>query len=160
MAENRVIGDRNRLPWHLPADLKRFRAVTWGKPLLMGRKTHESIGRALPGRMNLVLTSDPTYQAAGCVVVHSIDEAVARAGPVPELMVIGGAGVYAALLPEAARLYLTTIHRAYPGDVFFPAFDPNQWCLRSRERIDDDERFGTPYTFDVYERVSRAPEVR
>ncbi|MBM4200237.1 MAG: dihydrofolate reductase, partial [Gammaproteobacteria bacterium] len=90
MASNRVIGCENRLPWHLPADLQRFRALTWGKPLLMGRKTHESIGRPLPGRLNLVLTADPAYRADGCVVVHSVEEVPACIGDAPEVMVIGG----------------------------------------------------------------------
>ena len=154
MAENRVIGDRNRLPWHLPADLKRFRALTWGKPLLMGRKTHESIGKPLPGRMNLVLTRDPDYRAPGCVVVHSLDRALSEAGTAPELMVIGGAEVYAALLPQATRLYLTTIHRVYAGDVFFPPLETRAWSLLSHERVEHDDLFDAAYSFAVLERTA------
>lgn len=155
MAQNRVIGCENRLPWHLSADLQRFKALTWGKPLLMGRKTHDSIGRALPGRLNLVLSSDPSYRASeGCVVVHDIDEAISRVATAADLMVIGGSSLYAALLPRASRLYLTTIHRDYPGDVFFPHLDWAEWSLVSHERIEADPSFDSPYTFEVLDRVA------
>lgn len=158
MAQNRVIGCENRLPWHLPADLQRFRALTWGKPLLMGRKTHESIGRPLPGRDNFVLTSDRAYRAPGCVVVHGIEEALVRVAAMPELMVIGGSSVYAALLPRADRLYLTTLHRDYPGDVFFPAFDLTEWRLSSRERCHDAGDLGCDYSFEVFDRLGCDPQ--
>ncbi|MGY6215169.1 dihydrofolate reductase [Methylolobus aquaticus] len=155
MAQNRVIGCDNRLPWHLPADLQRFKTLTWGKPILMGRKTHDSIGRALPGRQNLVLSSDPSYRAAeGCIVVRDIDEGLRQAAAAADLMVIGGSSLYAALLPRASRIYLTTIHRDYPGDVFFPSFEPAEWSLVSREHVADDPRFDSPYTFDVLERIA------
>lgn len=155
MAQNRVIGCDNRLPWHLPADLQRFKTLTWGHPILMGRKTHDSIGRALPGRVNLVLSSDPTYRAAeGCIVVRDIDEGLRQAETAADLMVIGGSSLYAALLPRASRLYLTTIHRDYRGDVLFPSFDLADWLLVSHERVDDDPRFDSPYTFDVLDRVA------
>ena len=152
MAANRVIGVGNRLPWQLSADLKRFKALTMGKPLLMGRRTHESIGRALPGRTNIVLTSDPHYQSPGCIVVHSLAEALSRAEPASELMVIGGSALYAALLPQAARIYLTLIHRAYRGDVQFPEIAWNAWHETAREDIDDDPSFATPYSFLVLDR--------
>jgi dihydrofolate reductase len=152
MAENRVIGRHNGMPWHLPADLKRFRALTWGKPLLMGRRTHESIGRPLPGRVNIVLTADRTYDAEGCIVVNSLDEALAHARSASELMVIGGSSVYEALLPVADRLYQTLIHCDYEGDVWFPTYDRALWHESSRERVEDDPQFGIAYTFLVLDR--------
>lgn len=153
MAENGVIGRANRLPWHLSADLKRFRALTWGKPLLMGRKTHESIGRPLPGRHNLVLTRDRRYRAEGCIVIHTLDEALVLAAPEPELMVIGGASLYVTLLPRADRIYQTILHRDYPGDAFFPSFDQRAWHVRSEIRIHDDPDFDGVYTFRVLDRI-------
>jgi len=109
MADNHVIGHNNRLPWHLPADLKHFRAITLGKPVLMGRKTWESIGRPLPGRTNIVITRNADYLAADCVVVHSLDEALRAAGSAAEVMVIGGAELYRQALPQADTLYLTLV---------------------------------------------------
>jgi dihydrofolate reductase len=126
MDRNRVIGRDNALPWHLPADLRHFKALTLGKPILMGRRTFESIGRPLPGRQNIVLTHDPVYVADGCDVVHSIDAAVACARG-EELMVIGGATLYAQCLPRADRLYLTLVDAEVGGDAVFPAFDASQW---------------------------------
>jgi dihydrofolate reductase len=157
MASNRVIGAGNQMPWHLSADLKRFRAITWGKPILMGRKTHESIGRPLPGRQNLVLTTDPTYRAEGCTVVHSLEQARRALPPATEeLMIIGGASLYAAFLPSADRLYLTLIHREFPGDVFFPPYDPEAW--REIERIDvaDDPSVDFAYSFLTLENARNA----
>ena len=121
MAENRVIGVDNRMPWHLSADLKRFRKITSGNPIVMGRKTHESIGRPLPDRVNIVLTRDSSYQALGCIVVHNLEQAMRAAGEAAELMVVGGAGLYREFLPLADRIYLTLIHRAFDGDTFFQA---------------------------------------
>jgi dihydrofolate reductase len=152
MAENRVIGVGNTLPWHLSADLQRFKAITMGKPVLMGRRTHESIGRPLPGRTNIVLTSNVHYTSPGCVVVHSLSEALSRAEPAFELMVIGGSALYAALLPRADRIYLTLIHRAYRGDVEFPEIAWDTWHETVREDIDDDPGFGIPYSFLVLDR--------
>jgi len=110
MDDNRVIGRDNQLPWHLPADLRHFRQVTIGKPVLMGRKTHESIGRPLPERTNIVVTRDRSYEAPGCILVHSIESALKAAGDRREVMVIGGADFYRQLLPKADRLYLTLVH--------------------------------------------------
>jgi dihydrofolate reductase len=151
MGANRVIGADNRMPWHLSADLKRFRQITMGRPILMGRKTHQSIGRPLPGRQNIVLTSDPAYRAPGCAVVHDLDAALSEAEG-EELMVIGGAALYRALLPRADRLYLTLIHREFAGDVFFPEFEPGEWRERSREDVADDPDSGLSYSFVVLER--------
>ncbi len=133
MAENGVIGRDNRLPWHLPADLRHFKRLTLGKPVIMGRKTFESIGRPLPGRTNIVLTRQPGFAPAGVRVAASLDaalamaEAQARADGVDEVMVIGGAAVYAEALPRADRLYLTRVQLAVDGDARFPEPDPASW---------------------------------
>lgn len=159
MAENRVIGRDNRLPWHLPADLRHFRQVTVGKPVLMGRKTHESIGRPLPERTNIVVTRDRSYQAPGCVVVHSIESAIRAAGGHEEVMVIGGTDFYRQLLPKADRIYLTLVHAAFEGDARFPDLDEREW--REVERVDcvPDEKNSWPYSFIRLERVTRYDQV-
>jgi dihydrofolate reductase len=154
MAENRVIGVDNRMPWHLSADLRHFKALTWGKPILMGRRTHEAIGRPLPGRKNIVLTSDRNYAAPGCTVVHSLDDALREADG-EEIMVIGGSSLYRAFLPRADRLYLTLIHREFPGDTFFPEFDWSAWREVAREDVDEDPDSGLSYSFLVLERFSQ-----
>ena len=139
LADNRVIGIENRLPWHLPADLKHFKAVTLGKPIIMGRKTWDSLGRPLPGRLNLVVSRQAGLQLDGAEVFASLDAAIARADQwarergVTELMLIGGAELYAQGLPRAERLYLTRVHLAPDGDAFFPAFAEVEWTLASRE---------------------------
>lgn len=151
MGENRVIGVDNRMPWHLSADLKRFRQITMGKPIIMGRRTHESIGRPLPGRKNIVLTGDPNYRAEGCTVVHSPEEAL-REAEGGEAMVIGGSAVYREFLPQADRLYLTLIHREFAGDTFFPEFDRAAWREAAREDVDADPAGGLSYSFVVLEK--------
>jgi dihydrofolate reductase len=151
MGENRVIGVEGALPWHLSTDLKRFRRITWGKPLIMGRKTHESIGRPLPGRKNIVLTGDPNYRAEGCTVVHSPEEAL-REAEGEEAMVIGGSAVYREFLPKADRLYLTLIHREFAGDTFFPDFDRTTWREVERIDVDDDPDSGLSYSFVTLEK--------
>jgi len=152
LSSNRVIGLNNRMPWHLPADLKRFKAITWGKPLLMGRKTHESIGRPLPGRHNIVLSANPDYQAEGCSVAHSLEEAMALAGEAGELMVIGGATLYERLLPQASLLYLTLIEREFDGDTYFPSFSPEDWREVESQTVADDPGVDFSYRFVVLER--------
>ncbi|CAL1241085.1 dihydrofolate reductase [Candidatus Methylocalor cossyra] len=151
MGENRAIGLHNRMPWHLPADLRRFRRLTWGKPVIMGRRTHESIGRPLPGRKNIVVSGNPDYRAPGCRVVHSLAEAL-READAEEAMVIGGATLYRALLPRADRLYLTLIHRPFLGDTFFPEFDPRAFRELERIDVDQDPASGLRYTFLILER--------
>ena len=133
LARNRVIGAGNRLPWHLPEDLRRFKRLTMDAPVVMGRKTHESIGKALPGRRNIVVTRQPDARFAGCEVAGSLDAALALAGDVPEVFVIGGAELYRLALPRADRLYLTLIDADYEGDTFFPGFDPADWRETARE---------------------------
>jgi dihydrofolate reductase len=146
LARNRVVGAGNRLPWHLPEDLKRFKRLTMGAPVIMGRKTHVSIGRPLPGRRNIVVTRQPDATWPGCEVVHSLDDAIASAGDAPEVFVIGGAELYAAAFPRADRLHLTLIDADYDGDTFFPAFDPADWRETARES-------GAGFAFVTYERA-------
>jgi len=158
MAQNGVIGRANALPWErLPEDLKRFRAFTLGKPVLMGRKTFESIGRPLPGRANLVLTRDRAWSAPGVVAVHSVEEALAHAADSHELVVIGGAEIYRLVLPFARRIYLTHVHADVPGDTFFPDFDPTQWDDVECRMHPADEEHAYPVTFVTLERRN-APE--
>jgi len=153
MAQNRVIGRNNRLPWHLPADLKWFKQITLGKPILMGRKTHESIGRPLPGRTNIVITRRHDYPAEGCIVAHSLAEAVTAAGTAEEIIVIGGASLYAQVLPWAARIYLTLVQAEPAGDTWFPALDPQDWQEVWREDHPADARHAYPYSFLRLERA-------
>jgi dihydrofolate reductase len=155
MAANRVIGRENRLPWHLPADLAHFRQVTIGKPILMGRKTHESIGRALPGRINIVVTRDAAYTAPGCVVVHSIERALEAAGVHGEVMVIGGMDLYWQLLPRAGRINLTLIHAEFEGDALFPELVESEWREVERTDCAPDEKNPWPYSFIRLDRVTR-----
>ncbi|MDH5514555.1 MAG: type 3 dihydrofolate reductase [Gammaproteobacteria bacterium] len=154
MADNRVIGNRNRLPWHLPADLKHFKATTMGKPIIMGRKTWESIGRPLPGRTNIVVTRDPDYVADGCVVVHGIDAALAAAADFDEVMVIGGEEFYRQVLPRASTLYLTLVHDSFEGDAFFPELDGREWREQAREDFEPDDNNPHAYSFVRLERVA------
>jgi dihydrofolate reductase len=134
------IGLGGGLPWHLPEDLKRFKALTMGKPIVMGRRTHDSIGRPLPGRHNIVISRQPGLRIEGCTVVDSLDAALAAAGPVPEVVVIGGADVYRLALPGAETLYLTRVHADAGADTFFPALDAADWEEVAREERPADER--------------------
>lgn len=133
VAANGAIGLGNRLPWRLPQDLQRFKALTLGHPLVMGRRTWESIDRPLPGRESIVLTRSTQFTAPGCSVVHSLEEALEAAGTAAEAFVIGGGDLYRAALPMAQRLLLTEIRRDFPGDAFFPAFDRAEFRETSRE---------------------------
>jgi dihydrofolate reductase len=137
MAANRVIGANGALPWHLPADLQRFKAVTMGHHLIMGRTTFESIGRPLPGRTSIVLTRDPSARFPGAVVAHSLDEAIERAAGDPEVFVIGGEEVFRASLPIADRILQTEIRLDVEGDTVFPEVDPRDWTVVSREPLPD-----------------------
>lgn len=152
MAHDRVIGKDNQMPWHLPADLAHFKRVTLGKPVLMGRKTFESIGRPLPGRRNLVISRNPDYQVEGIEVVGSVEAALAllAGSSVEELMVIGGGHLYAEMLPSADCLYLTRIDLAVEGDTRFPAFDDGQWQRVDCESHPADERNPHPYSFETW----------
>jgi dihydrofolate reductase len=155
MTRDGVIGRDNAMPWHLPDDLKHFKALTMGKPMLMGRKTFEAIGRPLPGRTTLVLTRDPVWQAPGVNVVHSLDEAFQVIDAVPELCVVGGAEIYKLTLPIAQRIHLTRIHASIPGDTVFPAIDMSQWRETDRVEHPADERHSCAMTFSTLERLER-----
>jgi dihydrofolate reductase len=152
MDESGIIGRDNALPWHLPADLKRFKAITLGKPILMGRKTFESIGKPLPGRLNLVLTRSRDWQREGAITMHSVEEALARAGDAVEVAVIGGEEIFKLALPFAARIYLTEVHARVEGDTAFPAFDRSQWREVERSTHPADERHAYSMTFSTLER--------
>ena len=152
LARNRVIGRDNQLPWRLSADLQHFKGLTMGKPIVMGRKTYESIGRPLPGRTNIVVTRDSSFSAAGCRVVHSIDEALVAAGGADEVMIMGGENLYSQLLPRADRLYLTEVQAEVSGDAWFPEFDQTQWQELERESHRADEKNEFDYDFVVLTR--------
>jgi dihydrofolate reductase len=153
MTPARVIGRDNDLPWRLPDDLQRFKALTMGKPIIMGRRTWDSIGRPLPGRTSIVLSRSAGFAAAGAIVVADFERALAAAGPVEELFVIGGAQVYALALPRADRLYLTTVHADLDGDARFPPFAAHDWREVERTEHPADQRHAWPMTFSVLERT-------
>lgn len=152
-SENNVIGAAGDLPWRLSDDLRRFKAITMGKPIVMGRKTWDSIGRPLPGRQNIVITRQAEFAAAGCDVVASKEEAIAIAGRAEEVMVIGGSQVYELFLPDTERLYLTRVHAEVEGDAFFPEISSLEWRLVSDESHPADDRNAFDYSFQVYERA-------
>ena len=154
VADNGVIGRGNALPWRLPADLAHFKRLTLDKPILMGRRTWESLPGLLPRRRHIVLTRDPAYSAPGCQVVTSLEAAIEAAGSVPELMVIGGAQLYAETLPLARRLYLTRVHARPQGDVHFPDWDRGGWREVARSERPADGTNPYPLTFETLERAS------
>jgi dihydrofolate reductase len=164
IGENGVLGCEGKLPWHLPDDLKRFRATTWGKPIIMGRKTFESLGRALPGRTNIVLTRTSSYRAEGCTVVSSPAEALslAAAGGADEVFVIGGSEVFRLLLPQCNKVYLTVVEGAFEGDAFFPTtqLDSSDWLLVHEERHSADARNPLGTTYRILERWIRVDAMR
>ena len=152
MDEAGLIGKDNDLPWRLSADLQYFRRVTMGKPIIMGRKTHESIGRPLPGRDNIIITSDTQYQAEGCIVTHSISEALKQCKQAEEAMIMGGASLYKQCLPLVDIIYLTQVHATLKGDTWFPAWDKKDWIVVSEKRHPADDKNEYPYSFMVYQR--------
>jgi dihydrofolate reductase len=161
-AENRCIGINNNLPWYLPEDLKYFKRVTLGKPVIMGRKTFDSIGKPLPGRTNIVITHNKHYSRDGIKVATSLDdalkiaEAVALVDGQEEVMVIGGAGIYHLCLPRADRLYYTRVHASVDGDAFFPEVNWNEWKLTAQEDHPASGNNPYHYSFCVYKRVPSA----
>lgn len=157
MARNRVIGRNNAIPWRLPADMQHFKALTTGHPVIMGRKTCESLGRPLPNRTNIVVTRDPRFQAAGCLVAGSLDEALAlarnhAATDRPEIFVIGGEELYRQTLPLADRLYVTLVETEVEGDAWFPDFDWQEWREVGRRSQPADARNSSACTFLTLER--------
>jgi len=156
MSKNRSIGKNNRLLWHLPADLRHFKQLTTGHPILMGRKTYESIGKPLPNRQNIIITRDLGFTAPGCDVTHSLDEAInvaAKNNDQAEIFVIGGAEIYRQSLPHIQRIYLTIVHEQFEGDVFFPALNANEWQEISREDHQADEKNAYAYSFVIIEKI-------
>ncbi|MBI2592574.1 MAG: dihydrofolate reductase [Candidatus Colwellbacteria bacterium] len=160
MDRNRVIGVENRLPWLMPADMKRFRDLTIGKPILMGRKTFESIlaslGKPLPNRLNIILTRDQNYKAPnGCRVVHSVDDALAMANGAEEVMVAGGADIFQQFLPYADSVYMTEIDSDFEGDASFPEMPETEWRRVQSVRHEPDEKNPHPYSFQLYVRKEK-----
>jgi len=153
MSRNRVIGRDNRLPWRLPADLAFFKRVTMGHPVIMGRRTYESIGKPLPGRLNIVVSGQADYDAPGCTVVHSMDAAYRAAGDASEVAIIGGNAIFAAALPDADTIYLTEVDAEVEGDVFFPPFDRARYRETELERHAADERHAYPFRILKLERL-------
>lgn len=157
-SSNRVIGRDNKLPWYLPGDLKYFKQATMGKPIIMGRKTFESIGKPLPGRLNIVISRDASFTAQGIKVVMSLPEAIELAESqalidgVDEAMIIGGAQIYALALPEVERLYITQVHADIEGDAYFPEFNRSQWAELGREDFSAQGPNPYDYSFIVYQR--------
>jgi dihydrofolate reductase len=160
VADTGVIGRDNTLPWHLPEDLKRFKRLTMGKPIVMGRKTYESIGKPLPGRQNIVLTRDANYRRDGVTVVHDVDAALRAGGEAPEIMIIGGADLFRVFLPRAGRVHLTRVHGDIAGDVLWPELDRREWNAVEREAHAADERHAWPMTFEVWEKGQGSAEKR
>ena len=153
-SENNVIGKDNRLPWHLPADLKYFKNTTWALPIIMGRKTFESIGKPLPGRHNIVVTRNKDYKAVGATVVSNLDDAVkaAESNDVKELFIIGGAELFNTTMNQAQRIYLTRVHANIEGDVFFPDLNKEEWHLISEKNMEADEKNEYDLSFQVWEK--------
>lgn len=153
-SENQVIGIDNKLPWHMPADLKYFKSHTLGKPIIMGRKTFESVGKPLPGRHNIVITRQPDYEQEGVFVVPSIEAAIdkARTFEGSELFITGGTEIFKQALPLVQRVYLTRIHTVVEGDAHFPVIHEPEWTLVKEDAHQPDEKNKYPYSFQVWER--------
>jgi dihydrofolate reductase len=155
MSQNRVLGKDNQLVWHLPKDMRFFKTKTMGYPVVMGRKTFESFGSALPGRTNIIITRNPAYRAEGAIVVTSLEAALAEAARhhPDTIFVAGGAEIYRQALPVADTMYLTHIHAAFEGDAFFPEFSESEWQPVARESVPADEKHAYPFDFVTWKRV-------
>ena len=153
--EQNVIGKNNTLPWHLPNDLRYFKNLTWGMPILMGRKTFDSIGKPLQGRKSIVITRNRDWHPGGVDVVHSVEEAIdkARSFHVKEIFVIGGAEIFTSSFPQADRIYLTRIHHRFDGDVFFPEIPADQWVRVQERNCSADEKNSWAHSFQVWEKA-------
>ena len=152
VSANNVIGADGGLPWHLPEDLRRFREITMGKPIIMGRATHESIGRALPGRRNIVLSRQPGYVADGCEVVASREEALRSVAGVDEAMVVGGGYIYELFLPEVSRIYRTRVDVVVDGDTHFPALREDEWQVIDTDRFPPNAERPAGFVIETLER--------
>jgi len=153
MDRNRLIGNKNQLPWHLPADFAHFKSVTMGKPVVMGRKTFESIGKPLPGRTNIVLSRDPNTCFSGAVCVSSFEGAISAVPDAEEMIIIGGSSIYEMLLPKTDRMYLTYVDGEFEGDAWFPEFDETEWVVTDSTSLNPDDKNRYPCRFVTYERV-------
>jgi len=153
LGKNRVIGDHNTLPWHLPADLKRFKELTAGHTVIMGRKTYESIGRPLPKRRNIIITRQADLKIPGCEIADSLENAIKLVADEKEVFIIGGAQIFERSLPLATKIYFTRVHADVPGDTFFSGLNPNQWQKVSEEKHLKDEKNIYDYTFEMWERA-------
>jgi dihydrofolate reductase len=154
MAKNRIIGAGGKIPWHLPNELQLFKQVTMGHHIIMGRKTHESIGRLLPGRTTVIVTRQKDYAVPGAKIAHTLDEAVALCAGDSEIFVIGGGELYRAAMPLADRLYLTVVDAEPSGDTQMPEINPAQWRIHSTKNFSRDERHAHDYRFEVHDRVA------
>lgn len=153
-SENNVIGNKGKIPWHLPADLKHFKKITSGHHVIMGQTTHESIGKPLPERVNIVLTKDKNFESNGCTIAYSLKEAleIARKAGEKEVFIIGGGSVYEQALPLANKIYLTKVNIKVDGDTYFPQLDPMRWKLTSCITQLSDSQNPYPYNFCIYEK--------
>lgn len=152
MATNQTIGLDKKMPWHLSADLKKFKQITLGHSIIMGRKTFESIGRPLPERKNIIVSREKSYQQTGCFVFNDIDDALKSCRQEEEVFVIGGATLYEAMLGRANKLYITEVKKEFKGDTYFPMIDKEQWREIEREDVNNDDSVNFDYSFVVYER--------
>ena len=153
VAQNGTIGDKNALLWHISEDLRNFKRITSGHPVIMGRKTFESLGRPLPNRQNVVISRTITH-IEGCTVVDSLEKAIALFPQEEEIFIIGGAQIYAQAMPLADKFYLTRVEHPYDGDTSFPEWDASQWRLKSEESFPCGEKYPYPFSFQEYERIS------
>jgi len=155
IGKNREIANKGTLPWHMPADLKFYRDKIRGKTVIMGRKTLDSMKRPMPDRINIVMTRDKNFKAEGCIIVHSVDEAIKAAGNVDELMVIGGADIFKLFFQKADRIYLTKIDGTFEADVFFPEFDIKEWEETEYKEHEKDAKNPYDYVFLTLERKKK-----
>jgi len=153
MAENRAIGKDNKLLWHLPDDLMHFKQLTLNNPIIMGRKTYEAIGRALPSRTNIVLTRDAEFSADGCIIAHTPEDAITAATPAKEIFVIGGETIYTQFLPRTTRIYLTLVEGVFEGDAFFPELNPLEWEITENIHHPADARHKVAFHFKTLDRA-------
>lgn len=158
MSENRVIGRQGALPWHLPRDMRRFRTLTTGHAVIMGRKTFETLKAPLPNRHNVVVTGNRSYEVSGADVAHSLDAALALVQGDEEVFIAGGGEIYRLALPVADRIYLTVVHDAFEGDARFPEFSMDEWRLAEDLRYEPDERHAFSFSFRLYLRRTREPD--
>ena len=154
VAENNVIGKDNDLIWHLPGDLKHFKETTTGHYVIQGRKTYESCGRPLPNRTNVIITRDKNYKADGCIVVHSLEQAISEAKNDPEAFIIGGGKIYEQALSLVDRIYLTKVHHLFEGDTFFPEINNDEWIEVDRRDFEPDEKNKYAFTILILDRKS------